>query len=282
MSKFSIFIGIDQTGASRRGGRAAAPLKMSVLAPNSRGRFQLIPKILSAVSPRALGEHAVLDSRTLLAIDCVFGLPAACWKKKKNQAGALWELMKSTQGSPLYGRGPAEDFFQTLVRSPIESPKLPRRECELHCKANSVFLARPYQKNIQTGTYRIWKDLASESADRWFHLWPFEDEKVSRDLPWIFEGYPSHLWREIFNFKTRQPERIGEIFSLFKSEITVTSKDLALLQSNADFADSAILALGAFFHHREKTLFEPFPAFRKHPKARREGWILGVSTYNFL
>src|SRR5690606_15146623 len=75
--------------------------------------------------------------------------------------------------------------------------------------ANSVFQSRPYQKNIQTGTYRIWKDLTSGGPTRWANIWPFETERSELlDAPWIFEGFPSLLWREVLGLPTRDLSRL--------------------------------------------------------------------------
>jgi hypothetical protein len=157
----------------------------------------------------------------------------------------------------------AETFFLKYLTVRGE---LPRRKCELLAGANSIFQLRPYQRNIQTGTFRIWKDLGLEGR-AWLNLWPFE-RAPREDWPWMFEAFPSLFWREIFGCRSRAPSRVRKTI---QERITIRCADWKRIEQNADLADAAVLAAGACLLQNDGRLFGKIL-----PQMRREGWILGL------
>jgi hypothetical protein len=278
---FSAFVGIDQTGAirSRRGVVVARPLEAALLRPDAQdpARWRLESMRLDSVSQseirRAVGPVPL--ARVALALDCVFGLPSEVGLGQ----GSLWELMRSTHetgpGAPAYGMEAAERYFK---RFGVRAARLPTRSCEKLARANSVFVTRPFQKNIQTGTFRIWKDLAQTA--RWANVWPFDlPELGGRPLsaaPWVFEGFPSLLWRELLGSRTRDPRALPRILRARFPEIRV--KDPSGLAANPDRADAAVLAVGAWALQRAQALRIPFPGFLRTPELACEGWIMGLKA----
>lgn len=280
---FPLFIGIDQTGAAVRGGTAARPLPVCLL--HRQGKLWRLRTLgqngkrlrLSSFSPPAL-EKVLIDSglssenlkSAAIAIDCVLGLPELVEPMRAEGSAPFWQLLATMDREARYGRADAERYFAKWWRPDTIELRYPQRRCEIHARSNSVFQVRPYQKNIQTGTYRIWVDSARHP--RWFHLWPF-DENEREKLPWVFEGYPSFLWREVFGFRRREPAWLPTKLR----ELGIVVDNARALAADADLADAAVLAVGAWSLQKQRRLWEPFPGFRDIPERRREGWILGVT-----
>lgn len=221
-------------------------------------------------------------SRVAIVLDVVIGLPSTCWPSWATGEGGErpWSLFARAAETPGWGRPAGERFFETL-RPRASSEPLPRRHCEREAGANSVFVTRPFQKNVQTGTFRVWKDLAGAGGGRrWANVWAFDRRVAVRRAPWIFEGYPSLLWAEVFGHRRRAPARFGEVLSSAKALGVDARARAALVRRVAaapDVADAAVLALGAACLDAEGRLMTPFRAFGTQVIPRQEGWIAGLA-----
>ncbi len=250
MDKLKIFIGIDQTGATKPNGQPR-PLDVSLidlrkLPPTYITGLQI--KNLNLQSVEALLQKnipAIGTNQVLICVDTVFGLPnllqvlpTKVFKLAKNYAF----LDKP------YGAITAYNFFSQFLRK----SKIQHRRVELLVKANSVFNLLPFQKNIGCGSFRIIKDLAQDT--KWFSLWPFDSLK-SQFI--IAEGYPSYFWKTHLSSSHRNLSLLEEKFKKLKFK-------------NLDQADSFVLAFGA-----SKSVKNLSDGYLKK-NCKYEGWILGV------
>lgn len=261
---FDLYIGIDQTGAVNPSGRPKR-LPLCILDPNSKKNpftFTTIadlthPHLLSALN---MDESTTATRKILICVDSALGLPSVLDTTPQTLMAKARDY--SWQGKP-YGAQTAYRFFQSFLKISSNLASLsktnkhtqnevhyPRRQVELLTKANSVFRLQPFQKNIGCGTYRVLKNLGQDQ--HWYSLWPFE--VPSRNIV-IAEGYPSFVWKSLFDLKSRNLEDI-------KNRTGLTFK-------NQDIADSFILAYGAQFW--DTIILDP-----PTPMAQKEGWILGV------
>lgn len=180
------------------------------------------------------------------------------------------QLAKKESGP--FGRTSAEQFFDEILRG---GKTIPTRLCEELARANSVFRSRPFQKNIQTGTYRLWRDLATDPHFRDWRIWPYSKTQSKFTL---FEGYPSLMWRQVGGVNSRAPEKLGRILKHYG--VRTTPEQLRAIRANSDLADAAMLALGGWVLWQKNQLFEPFQGFFESDEFRRractEGWIAGL------
>lgn len=238
----SIYLGVDQTGAVSHKGIPKV-LPASVLIDNRIELFHLKSfnaSELKTVSSSLQTIHAV--------IDCVLGLP-------KQLGRDLRESFQKTLEFRGYGRAPARDFFRA-----IGNGRLYRRACELRLNANSVFLEHPFQKNIQTGTFRFWKDLAQDPD--WFYM-PWIEKPARKNLTPIYEGYPTYTWKTLLGAKHRKPSDLKDLIKKFDSRIALPRGFSQAVEKDPNLADAVVLALAA----REWT--------KTKPKPHSEGHILG-------
>ena len=278
-----VIVGVDQTGAVKPNGKAKT-LPTAVLPRRADGSWTL--KCTS--NKKALGleslqidkltellarhGHDLHKSRTLVVVDSVIGLPGELQKSDDAEA-ELRSIMKRAAKKPKYGAKEAEVFFNQILQTHYNgSDEYPKRSVEQKLRANSVFRSRPYQKNIQTGTYRIWKDLTTplvptgsvcKTTLEQIELWPFtkaRKPKVGR--PVIIEGYPSLAWR-LLNQTTR-----GKPLQLPKAVSAGVKNYKSLNQVSADHQDAAMLCLFAW-----SLLVEA--KFSKPKQLSLEGDILG-------
>jgi hypothetical protein len=278
--RFQSILGLDQTGASTRGGLEAKPFPLAMIHhdrlhfANSKGRPLSLKSLTRQEILNALLELKIYGrdlSKTMIAVDSVLGLPKAHTPQKTKDLFSLFQ--QASQFSikdKHYGRDVAEAFFSRFLNS--KDGPISARRCEVLAGANSVFQFRPYQKNISTGTFRIWKDLG-RSSEPWFQIFPFDEPAPHlQDGPWIFEGYPSLLWKQIFGLNTRNDEALIQILSSseWTQKLQIPVNDLHLLRLNPDLADSVVLAVGAWALQRDNQLW--FAG--KSPSL--EGWIMGL------
>jgi hypothetical protein len=301
LSHWQHWIGVDQTGAARAQGRSAAPLPVCWIHAETPEKAQIHllesgPKssllTLESLTPRCLKDlasslgHPSPGEETLLLLDCVLGLPAALECRDP-----LWRLFEkaSMDRSPAFGRGPAEAFFAELLSEGGGSPEdpIPTRAIEKALGANSVFRSRPYQKNIQTGTYRMWRDLGLGLRDHqgkpWLALWPqdFQEGPPAPELPVALEGYPSFLWKTLFGTSPRAPDRIVSLAETASQEHGIrlewvsTSQEgvQRRLAQSPDHADALVLALGGLLLAKTGNLF---PESLLGRRLIQEGWIAGA------
>ncbi len=251
---FKIFIGIDQTGATKANG-LPKPLDICLI----DARTSQI-KIITGHKISKLSSNDILqfiktfipsyaNEKCLICIDTVFGLPL----KTGISVDQIFEDSKSFSfKNKEYGAITAYQFFNQYLKK--NSTELPHRFIEQKVGANSVFKLTPYQKNIGCGSFRIIKELSQEK--KWFSLWPFEslDKKFV-----IAEGYPSYFWKHELNLKNRNLSKLKEQFP-----------DLRF--KTIDQADSFVLAYGAFKNSSK------INKLKINKKYKSEGWILGVQN----
>ena len=171
------YLGVDQTGAviKRSGGSVYRPLPAVIALPGNTRTIQILVASrhqkqsgLVAFEPAeivALVEPYFEVPRDILVLaDCVFGLPS----NMRRGNASLRQLLEraathdSAASEPL-GRQRSAAFFRNILKEfrPDRhgDEKWPLRRCEQLASSNSVFQELPFQKNIQSGTYRIWCDL---------------------------------------------------------------------------------------------------------------------------
>jgi hypothetical protein len=278
---FQVFIGVDQTGAQTHGGLRARPLPCAVVAGDrlvvtalgSGARLMLssfTPDEVSRVLVSA-GFDGAFSGRTALVVDSVFGLAPEVFVGGRRELWNLFRLAASdTRSRKGFGLKAAARFYSGLLKQSSSRRKIPIRRCEVLSGANSIFNTRPYQKNIQCGTYRVWRDLGSH-GDEWVKIWNFArvHDYGRGSRPWMFEGYPSLFWREVFGFRTRKPRELVRVLS---RDFVVSSKDALVIAEFPDWADAAVLAAGSsLLQKRGYFKREKFAKWR-----RIEGWILGL------
>ena len=296
LAPFKLILGVDQTGASADGGRRAKPLPCAIVSLreekwhlevfDSDGRPLTLPSFnRDSIEPLVIARGYNLGNAAL-AVDCVMGLSDKAWPSCKGGSAPLWNLFaQAARDLPErvgYGLKPAARFFDE-IRAAAKIADKPARKCELLAKANSVFNTHPFQKNVQCGTYRIWRDLGAEALPphkRWLRLWNFDEVLQDENQAWFFESYPSLLWREVLNLNTRKISDLRtRIEAVFESQIEIDPGAWELLEVDPNHADSAVLALGTWFLQSKSDLFMT----KNLPREKwltREGWISGLKFQN--
>jgi len=285
--QFTHIFGIDQTGAKGSRPNSARPLPTCVVfqtGPTTwTARSGYLPALtrdqiqswLAEVDPRYDLRH---PPALALVVDCVLGLPVSHWPRSPN-ADTLWRIMRQTHSFSGFGREPAAAFFRTIDR--LEAPGGLRR-CEELTGAQSVFLEQPYQRNVQTGTFRIWKDLTAGGHRRWCHIWPFDEPATAENrTSWLFETYPRLLWQELFGLAKRDSAAIDHILKTLNSTgltVILGSVDRQHIAADSNLADATVAAVGALLLQEQHRLFEPDPGFKVNRRARSEGWLIGLRS----
>lgn len=287
MTQFTTFLGIDQTGATDSKG-VAKPLPVALLCqvgPEWKLHFSEKSSRLeiSSLTRQNLLEllsnfpHPGRDlSRTALVLDSVFGLPKRQWPFSQGGSEKLFELFQKasrfSHNGKAYGRDTAEHFFREFLQS-YSGSRLPQRLCEIESGANSIFLTRPYQRNIGCGTFRIWKELGSVS-EKWFQVWGFDEPAPQlQDGPWIFEAYPTLFWKKILGSPTRKASELVRWLSTESPlRLKLPPSQRLLLMEDPDLCDSVVLAVCAWILQERNEIWT-IPQFSGRQK---EGWILGL------
>ena len=251
---FDFIIGIDQTGATTIQGIPKS-LNCSLI----DNRTPRHPKNIFELKVKSLTKNEIdlliqnqteLDLKTirklkiLIVVDAVLGLPQTC-KKTINQV--LSKAEHYHYENKAYGAKTAYNFFNSF-RTENEKPE---RSVEILTKANSVFNLHPFQKNIGCGTYRILKDLATDTT--WYRIWS-QQTITKKTKVVIAEGYPSYYWKSWLKNTQRQNKWKNHQFS------------------NQDSADSFILAYAGLMLTQKNDFFN----FKQPAQIKNEGWILGV------
>lgn len=250
-----IFLGIDQTGAIFSNGKPK-PLPACALLENEMVFFYL-PALNKTEIEKNVGHLS--PTKTKIILDCVLGLPSAV-------PLSLRQAIASTKDVQGFGRKAAQEFFRTIEK--YSSVERPRREVEALAKANSVFQEKPFQKNIQTGTFRLWKELSLEPS--WYRFPHLGEENDRKRIP-IFEGYPSYSWKFLFQTKHRNPQNFLPLFKAFFPKYKISKSSNISIQKDSNLLDAAVLALHA--STLPKLLFSLPKTSTLYPT--QEGWILG-------
>lgn len=291
--QFDFFIGLDQTGAVLDGGKRAKPLPLAWV--DARGKSAKLVALSHQGKPLKLESFSKLSlqnlliaelgtagsilksNRTAILADAVFGLPKETWPANRDPgAKTLRELFawaaEDTKPRFGYGLKPAAHFFADILGTQ-KFASLPVREAEVIANANSVFRTHPFQKNIQCGTYRFWRDLGLYGSD-WVHLRYFERVKNFKDSrPILFEAYPSLMWREALNLRTRNRTQVREALKAFK-DVEISADTVDLIEKDPDHADACLLALGGYWLAKHGRLIAEFPT--QDRTLAKEGWIAGL------
>lgn len=235
------FIGIDQTGAVNSFGKPK-PLPSCLIEDNKLSFFYL----------KQFSSELVNFKPEVVCIDCVLGLP--------NSVNiSLRQAMALTQNIAGFGRSPAQHFFENLANGETH-----HRQLELQIGANSVFTVHPFQKNIQTGTFRFWKEM-SVNPD-WFYLPALSGEKNNRQNKIaVVEGYPSYYWKSLLKQPHRKPDLIIQILKKNYPMFKMNAEAKTQLYKDANLADALVLALAAQKYKNEI-----------NRRSSTEGWILGI------
>lgn len=240
-----IFIGVDQTGAFNRKTMKASPLPVAIIAQSvdsSDRSWKLFCFDELKRKPLSLGsfDHQSirlacrqlnLDESVskLVAVDCVLGLPQPVYGGLSQsgwfQKGSAEQHLRGCfdrvydycnklrlKKEAFLGRKAAEIFFESMMRQAGFTEQAQRndenllRVCEKNLGAQSLFKARPYQRNIQTGSFRIWHDLGKmQSEGEIFSILPFhsmhEKYSSSSSVMLIAEAYPSIYWHSDWGLK---------------------------------------------------------------------------------
>lgn len=261
------YVGVDQTGAARAGGRRAAPLPVATLTATADGWRLVAARDGRPTTWPTLAEEHAAGARTVF-VDAVLGLPAAratAWGVPPGAEG-VWALARraaqhAERGPRAFGRDVAAAFF---AGCPEVGPDL--REVDRAVGAWSVFRTTPYQRNVQTGTYRILVDLGRATA-RWARLWPFEPPD---DRPALVEAWPTAGWRAL-GMPTRRPMALPARLEALGVRVDPTSADV--LARRPDHADAAVNAVHGALLAQAGCLALPETG-RGVPSD--EGWIAGV------
>ncbi len=234
--------GIDQTGASV-GSARAKPLKACELILNLDGnihdlRFFAIPHLGEWVKTLKQNE------KNHIFIDCVFGLPIRLHQINPSKSIRDW-IYSSKDYTFLdkhFGSAVSQSFFaQIKYFYKIHETSTPRREQEIQLNSNSVFTIHPFQKNIQTGTFRIWKEL-SQVLDE-ILIWPI-DYYLQEELNVIFyEVYPSYFYKKLFNVSSRSAGPVIKYLNDYP--LKLNSQNSSHI-NNSDFCDALVAALGGY------------------------------------
>jgi len=194
--KFKAVLGVDQTGAKGRLG-LAKPLPSSLLLYNGKSFRLSSPLFLPALNKKSVEGLLELQgfkcewSEVLVVADCVLGLPHKIVGDQLPFV-KLKQMMEKAFASGGLGLKDGEKFFAEICEpfDLVENDLLRQQEKRLNCL--SVFKNKPYQRNVQTGTYRIWSDLGCAKEYLNFNIWPYQKEG---SRAFLCEGYPANAKR---------------------------------------------------------------------------------------
>lgn len=256
--QFGQVVGVDQTGAVVASGPRKGEFQPLYVARIELDRSLTTRRLVLKTERSSLSElieqALALDARTWITIDAVLGLP----RSVQLPGETLWDWVDLARVAKP-GRAGAEIFFEDLLRARgiARAPGAPLlRRCEQLARAQSLFSPRPYQRNVQTGTLRVWKELAGLASvvRKQLGIWPWVDERGSPPVaPKVIlaEGYP-RLWRG-----RAEPRLPGALDPNFRDAQQLALSTWALLSLEAGSKTRATSSL--------LNVDEP-----------GEGWILGM------
>ena len=208
-------------------------------------------KAMTQPELRAVGIP-VGSSRTWISADCVL------WSLIGQGEHGMW----ATFAAAAQHGGPAREFF----RAHQEGREW--RAVDLLAGAQSVFREFPYQRNIQSGTFRIWSELGGKP---WLNLWPF-CQTPNPEYAWFAEAYPTYFWKQHFKTKKRDPSLLQTFLAEITPDEIKVSEETKHQILQPDYADAAILCLSSF----ALLTLDPKRILSDQGSSREEGWIFGV------
>lgn len=242
-----IHLGVDQTGQVKGG--QPAPLPCCWL-EGSTVLFALAPSLSLKGLEQAFGRR-IDPAQTVIAVDAVLGLP--------QMISVPWrEALERARSTPGWGLNTAAAFFREFS----DDPNL-TREIDRAVGAQSLFKTKPYQRNIQTGTFRVWKELGANPD--WFSVPHLGEAPQPGRVP-LYEGYPSLAWRLLLGCRTRAPGQLMDKLQTLENPPDWTPQLQAAVNQNPNLADALLLSLAA------RQYAHPLP-YHARPS---EGWILGA------
>jgi hypothetical protein len=192
------------------------------------------------------------SSRTWISADCVL------WPLEGEGEHGLW----NTLGAAAAQGGAARDFFRAYQRG------REFREVDHQVRAQSVFRELPYQRNIQSGTFRVWSEIG---GNPWLNLWPF-CQTPNLNRAWFAEAYPTYFWKQHLNTKKRDPLILANFLNEIPGEKVKVSDDTKKQLLQPDYADAAVLCLSSF----ALLTLESERVLNREGYPKNEGWIFGV------
>jgi len=312
-----VYLGVDQTGAviKRGSGQVYRPLPAVIALPGKNRTIQIVAasrnhkkNSLASFDPAeivALVEPYVEVPRDIVVLaDCVFGLPSDMRRANVSLRQLLDRAAThdSVASEPL-GRQRSAAFFRNILKEfrpgRDDDKKWPLRRCEQLASSSSVFQEHPFQKNIQSGTYRIWCDLGRSLRKQNGHavrFWPHDfttghhannandtHPTGAGQMMTIAEGYPSLYWKTFFGAKTRKPKDLRTLSTAALKDLgwSLTCPHWEVITNDPNTADAAVLALAAFIMQSSSGLFQRRLSCDPDSSATVfhadfEGWIAGV------
>lgn len=308
-----IYLGVDQTGAvvRRVTGSVYRPLPAAIAIPLENQTIEIRaatrsgkPIHLDKFDPECVASvflsNGITATETIALVDCVLGLPSSMRRTGDSLRRLLTRASAFDANTAIpAGRKRAAAFFQGILDKSgcglTAKGGWPLRHCEKITSSNSVFQEHPFQKNIQSGTYRIWCDLGrsvEKKQDMDLRFWPHDFSRQGSGMRpkgtpsmIIAEGYPSLYWRKIFGLASRQPAELRDAAKHAMKLLgwSVRCRDWEVIESDPDLADAVVLALAALVMDVSHDLFQDFnistAATRQdHFTPEFEGWIAGAQA----
>lgn len=256
-----IFIGIDQTGAVQKNG-TPKPLPVAIVYKNQKTFLSAgyIPNCYFSEIQKFILIHykdnfQITDVHILM--DCVLGLPKDIYTSNKT----FRDFLKLALLQDGFGRLPAKAFFKSI----LNGKAIPTRTAETLANANSVFLEHPFQKNIQTGTFRLWKELGADLKS--FYI-PYMEPKKRKAFS-IYEGYPSLSWKMLFKTSSRKPDHFLKLSKKVFHNLHIDIHSKKRIQKDVNLTDAATLALHMY---RDYDVFR----YPRNQILKKEGWIFSL------
>lgn len=232
LDQFQLLIGVDQTGATKSNGDLKPLPTIVAFKKKQKWKIHQEEIYLESVTPPqvlALAHFLDLDidlDQVFLCADCVFGLP------RQFDHHPFRHYIEESAQAPSWGLNAGNTFFEKILnRLDTDSKTLPKRKVETDLGANSVFTHHPFQKNIQTGTFRFWKQMSQWGLEDYL-IWPHDHPLGRSDRLHVIEGYPSLAAQVLLDSPRTAPvpESVSEVNGCeFLNHCNPDHKDAGLL-----------------------------------------------------
>ena len=278
LSHYDFIIGIDQVGAvNSKGSPKALPISIISIDENKRSTLFTKdqfdnPLELKSLSYKIINEVLInlfaVDisfCNVFIIVDAVLGLPTLINKEQCSSSRFIREHIQQSLSQPNWGLAAGQSFFDKVLICAGQEKSLPLlRKVEASLNANSVFKSTPFQKNIQTGTFRIWKDLANFPLSKVL-IYPYDKVDSAKAHVLVAEGYPTTAWKAL-----NKTSRTSTDFSYLKKNIKKVGNLDLIKEALTDQKDAIMLCLMAWKLLND----EYFPS----PLDNKEGAILGYHS----